>query len=273
MRAGPTAALRRHVTVLAALLACLPRVSAPGPIDPAAALRVSQAAIGRQVGDYRLTDQFGRTLQLVNLRGRPLVISFIYTSCAFVCPILTTRLAKAAKVGREALGSDSFSLLSVGFDTRVDTPQQLRRYAKARGIDLPGWYFAAADRATVDRLATDTGFVYAPVAGGFDHFAQITIVDASGRVYRQIYGPEFEPPAIVDPLKTLVLGVPSGARPVADWLNKVRLICTAYDPRSGRYRFDYSLILELAIGVLCTVGVGIFVVRAWGQSRGPDVAS
>jgi hypothetical protein len=45
------------------------------------------------------------------------------------------------------------------------------------------------------------------------------------------------------------------------------LICTSYDPKSGRYEFDYSLILEIAIGLSCTIGFAVFAVRAWRQGR------
>jgi protein SCO1/2 len=280
MSTGRTPTLRRLLLALTACFSLLPHgavagaaAPAPGPIDPARALRVSQAAIGRQLGDFSLIDQFGRPLTLTSLRGRPLLVNFIYTSCAFACPTLTTRLNAVAQVARAALGKDSFSLLTVGFDTRVDTVEQMGRFARERGIDLPGWYFAAADQSTVDRLAADTGFVYAPVAGGFDHFAQVTIVDAAGRVFRQVYGAEFEPPLIVEPLKALVLGSPPAASPATNWLNTVRLLCTTYDPKSGRYRFDYSLILEIIIGAMCTLAIAIFVVRAWNQTRASDAAS
>jgi protein SCO1/2 len=259
--------------LLSATGVCGEELPTPGRIDQAQALAVSQGAIGRHIGNYRLTDQFGRPLSLSSLRGRPMLISFVYTSCAFSCPTLTSRLYEVAKVARAALGGGSFSIVTVGFDTRVDNPERMRRFARERGIDMPDWYFAAADQVTVDRLASDTGFVYAPATGGFDHFAQVTIVDGSGQVYRQVYGEEFEPPLIVEPLKTLLLGTVDTARPAAGWLATVRLLCTTYDPRSGRYRFDYSLILEIIIGAMCTLAVTIFLVRAWGQTRGSGTPS
>jgi protein SCO1/2 len=238
-----------------------------GPVDPDEALRLSQAAIGRTIGDYRFTDQNNRPLDLAALRGRPLIVSYIYTSCAFVCPTLTASLARSVEMARELLGPDSFTVVSLGFDTRVDTPEQMRIYAAERGISMPGWYFASGDEATVARFARDVGFSYAPLAGGFDHLAQVTIIDADGRVYRQVYGPDFGPPMIVDPIKRLALGITTPERPVADFLNKVRLICTSYDPKSGRYQFDYSLILEIGIGLSCTIGFAVFAVRAWRQGR------
>ncbi len=267
-QAAGTWKLALLLSLLAAAGTGLP--AGAGPVDPDEALRLSQAAVGRVIGDYRFTDQDNRPLDLATLRGRPLVISYIYTSCAFVCPTLTTNLARSVELAREVLGPDSFTVLSIGFDTLADTPEQMRHYAEERGIAVPGWYFASGDEMTVARLAADLGFSYAPLAGGFDHVAQVTIVDADGRVHRQVYGPDFDPPMVVDPLKRLALGITTPERPVADFLNKVRLICTSYDPKSGRYRFDYSLILEIGIGLTCTIGFAVFAVRAWRQGRVPS---
>lgn len=271
----PAAGTWRQVALLG-LVACagmsagMSLTAGADPIDPEQALRLSQAAIGRTIGDYHFTDQDNRPLDLARLRGRPLIVSYIYTSCAFVCPTLTASLARSVELAREMLGPDSFTVVSLGFDTRVDTPEQMRRYAAERGISVPGWYFASTDEATVARFAQEVGFSYAPLAGGFDHLAQVTIIDGDGRVYRQVYGPDFAPPMIVDPLKKLALGISTPERPLADFLNKVRLICTSYDPRSGRYRFDYSLILEIGIGLSCTIGFAVFAARAWRQGRVSD---
>lgn len=259
---------------LALLLAspgCMVRAAAtapePGPIDARQALRVSEDAVGRALPDATLVDQHGRALELASLRGRPLVLNFVYTSCAFVCPTLTAHLKDVVRVGREALGANSFNVLTVGFDTRIDTPQRMAQFARERGIDMPGWYFASGDSATVSQLSAGAGFRFAPEAGGFDHLTQVTIVDASGRVYRQIYGADFEPPLLIEPLKSLLLGASRSEPASTRWLTTVRLLCSAYDPRSGRYRFDYSLILEIAIGLLCTLAVGLFIARSWRQAR------
>jgi hypothetical protein len=46
----------------------------------------------------------------------------------------------------------------------------------------------------------------------------------------------------------------------------VRLFCTVFDPKSGRYRFDWSLILSIAIGTLCFAGVATFLWRSWARA-------
>ena len=67
------------------------------------------------------------------LRGRPVVLSLVYTSCYHVCSGLTLRLRETVKVAREALGPGSFSVVTVGFDTPNDTAERMRLYARERG--------------------------------------------------------------------------------------------------------------------------------------------
>jgi len=158
-------------------------------------------------------------------------------------------------------------VVSIGFDTAVDSPERMREFAHGRGVDLSSWYFLSTDAETVRRLAKDTGFIFEPSPKGFDHLAQITLVDADGTIYQQVYGAQFEPPRLVEPLKELVFGSPRQAREASGWLNRVRLFCTLYDPASGRYRFDYSIFITIIVGILCLGGLAAFIVREWRQSK------
>ena len=152
-------------------------------------------------------DQHGRPLRLADLRGRPLALSLVYTSCYDVCSSLTLYLRDAVRIARETLGPQSFSVLTVGFDTAHDTPGRGCGYSpRDRGLDDPHWHLVSADAATVRRLADEVGFTWVASPRGFDHVAQVTILDADGRVVRQVYGQDFAPPALVEPLKALVLG-------------------------------------------------------------------
>ena len=239
LRAGP---------VLAAMMLASPAV--PARVDDGEALRISQAAIGRTLGGYTFTAADGTTLTLEQLRGRPLVLSFVYTSCYQVCSGLTLRLRETVKVAREALGPESFSVVTVGFDAANDTPERMRLYARERGAVMPGWSFASADAATIERLTSDAGFTYFASPKGFDHITQTTIVDAAGRIVLQVYGEDFAPPLVVEPLKKLVWGQNLDRRTLQGLVNTVKLFCTIYDPTSGRYRFDYSLIVNILAGGL-----------------------
>jgi protein SCO1 len=219
-------------------------------LDDTEALRTSQAAIGRVLGGYALIGPDGAPFTLEQLRGRPVVLSFVYTSCYYVCPSLTLRLRETAKIARDALGDAAFSVVTVGFDTARDTPARMATYGRERGVGGPGWYLASADAANMARLTRDAGFTYVASPKGFDHVTQTTILDASGAIVLQIYGEDFAPPSVVEPLKKLVWGRKVGRPSLSSLVDRVRLVCTIYDPASGRYRFDYSLIVEIVAGAL-----------------------
>ena len=232
--------------------------------DGSRALRQSQAVIGRQLPtDLGFTDEAGRRRSLAEFRGQPLIISPVYTSCFGICPTTTTSLRKVVEIADGVLGPAAFAVLTVGFDTANDTPERMREFAEARGSFPGNWVFASCDAETARRLLEGIGFTYAATPRGFDHMIQATIVDAEGVVVRQVYGQDFEPPMLVEPLKRLALGQQAGAGTLAAAVEGVRLFCTVFDPKTGRYRFDWSLVLSFAIGVSCFGAVAVFLWRNW----------
>jgi len=234
-----------------------------------AALALSQAAIGQTLGDYDFLDGSGKRVTLDSMRGKPVLISLIYTSCYHICPTLTSNLAKNVRIAREALGDDSFSVLTVGFDTANDTPDRMRLFAKQRNIDINNWYFVSSSAATIQDLANDAGFSYFSTAKGFDHMIQATLVDAEGKVYRQIYGMDPEPPALVEPLKEILYDKQVAASPIEGWINNIKLFCTVYDPATGRYHFDYSLFIGVGISLLILGGIAWFIIVSWRNPPSP----
>lgn len=261
------ARLSAAVLLLAAGLTA-PAAAVPPRIDADAALARSEAAIGRTIGGYALTDSRGEPLRFEELRGRPLVVSLVYTSCSDVCPTTTQSVRAAVQAARKALGTDAFNLLTVGFDARKDTPRRLAAFARDQNVDGdPAWRLASGDGGTIAALISDLGFSYAAVAGGFDHVAQTTILDAEGRVYRQVYGDAFPIPVFVEPLKELVFGTVTRALTVTGLADRIRFLCTVYDPATGRYRTDYSIAFGIVLGGLSLVLTGTVVFRTWLHGR------
>ena len=126
-------------TVIAALLlgaAAVAGAAVHDPVDrdarmPASAydekqaLQISQAVLGKIPRDVTFTRADvtdGTNLaRLSDYRGKPLVVSLVYTSCHHICPTTTQHLAKIVRTARAALGTDSFRVITVGFDTPKDT--------------------------------------------------------------------------------------------------------------------------------------------------------
>ena len=231
------------------------------------AIARSQSAVGVQLDDHRFVDSHGRNISLGELRGKPLVLSFVYTSCPDTCSIVTPNLSRAVRAARQALGERSFSVATIGFDHAFDTPEQMRMYAHRQGVTMSDWSFLSGDAPTLERLLDQVGFTYVESPRGYDHVAQTTVIDAQGHVFRQIYGDSFAVPFLVEPLKDLALGRPAGATALGDWIERVKLLCTVYDPAVGRYRFDYSIFVAAGVGLLCLGAVGVFLVRAWRESE------
>ena len=233
------------------------------------ALAISQAAIGETVSDIQFISADGRSLRLGDFRGKPLVLSMVYTSCFQICPMTTRFLSGVVEKARDALGEDSFAVAVVGFDVEVDTPAAMQYFANKQGISDKGWQVLSADSAAVEQLAGDTGFQYFPSSNGFDHLIQATVIDAEGRVYRQVYGQVFDTPLLVDPLIELVLGRSPPEQPLLDNLvSKIKLFCTTYDPVRDGYYFDYSLFIGMLIGGSIIVITGVVVVRGLSNRSG-----
>jgi len=220
------------------------------------ALKISQAAIGRELANLEFTDSFGRPVKLADYAGRPLLVSLIFTSCHHVCPTLTRHLETAVDAARDALGKDSFGVVTIGFDTINDTPDRMRDFANKQGINDPDWAFLSASAKTMAELVDNVGFIYFPTANGFDHITQLTMVDRDGVIYSQVYEGAFKLPALVEPLKDLVFNRPQSVNNLfSGMVDKIKLFCTVYDPNSGHYRFDYSLFVGIGVGFLVVLSI------------------
>lgn len=144
-------------TVLLSLLADVPRRTARllrsvglAIVAFAAAVAILQPAHATKWGrDYfpnlTVQDQDGRQLNFYDdvLHGKIVVISFIYTTCRDICPLVTARLAQVQEKLGDAVGRDVF-FVSISVDPERDTPERLKAHADAFGAGA-GWKFITGD--------------------------------------------------------------------------------------------------------------------------------
>lgn len=140
------------------------------------------------------TDDRGRPFQLASLRGRPVAMAMIYTSCTYVCPLIVEALKRVEHaLPGEARGKVQFLLVS--FDPQRDTVQALAAYRGKRHLPEHGWTLLRGAPGAVLELAAVLGVRYRPDGkGDFAHSNLLTVLDAQGRVsYQQVglaQGPE-----------------------------------------------------------------------------------
>jgi protein SCO1/2 len=230
------------------------------------ALAHSQAAIGRQLQGIELLRPDGSAVSLSEYRGKPLVISMIFSSCHHVCPTTTQYLRQVIAKARSALGEDSFQVLSIGFDTVNDSPERMAQFRASTGISDERWEFLAGDPAGMAALAEHLGFIYYPSPRGFDHLVQASVVDPEGVIYRQVYGMSFPTPVLVEPLKQLVFGQPEAPSAVDYLSNRIRLFCTVYDPATDTYHVDISVFIGTFVGIMVSILFGRVLFKEWRRS-------
>lgn len=252
---------------LCALLAPVPALSA---FDTKRALRESQAAIGRRPADYRFTDTEGRAVRLSEFRGKPLVVSFVYTGCFQVCPTTTKHLERMVRQAERAIGPGTFRIATIGFNLPFDTPEAMRDFARKQGVRDANWSFLSPESGGVEALLADFGFVSEATPAGFDHLLQVSIVDAEGRIYRQVYGDAFDAPQFVGPLLELAQNAPRPDSGLAGLLDGIRLLCTIYDPAAGKYRVNYAIVIEILVGASVLLVGATSVAIEWRRRRRAD---
>jgi len=143
--------------------------------------------------DFALTSQDGARVALRDFRGKVVAVTFIYTSCPDICPILTEMLAGV----QDELGADfgpRVAFVSITVDPARDTPEVLKAYAQGVGVNPAGWSFLTGEAAAVREVARRYGVVVldAP-GGGIDHTLLTSLVDRRGVLRVQYLGSRFDP--------------------------------------------------------------------------------
>ena len=240
-------------------------------LDEKAALQLSQSVVGKPVGDHVLLDREGRPTPLSKYRGKPLLVNFVYTACFNVCPTTTKNLQRAVEGTVNVLGPDRFNIVSIGFNQPFDSPQAMKIFATQYGIHLPNWEFLSPAAAIVDELTQNFGFSYVATTAGFDHMNQITIVDADGKIFRQVYGEKFTAEDLAEPLKAMITGapIPPQTGTLEEIADRIRILCSVYDPVSGKYRTNYALYVEI-VGFISFMIFMLWVAWSFTRKHGKD---
>jgi protein SCO1/2 len=167
----------------------------------------SRLAVIDPAPDFALTTQDGGRLKLSDLRGKVLLVGFIFTTCNGSCPATTHRMA-AVQERLKARGldkGDAVQLVSITLDPARDTPEKLRGYMRLYDVDPANWTFLTGPPDTVARTISAWGMWARPVADGqLDHPSRIFLVDRQGRI-REIYNLGWMKPAwVVEDIELLL---------------------------------------------------------------------
>jgi protein SCO1/2 len=151
--------------------------------------------------DFELVDQSGAKLALADLRGKLVLLDFIFTSCPGPCPMLTSSHVTLQRLLPPELRART-RFVSISLDPVRDTPMALRAYAQERGADLTGWSFLTGDPEVIAQVleAYGVGSMRRP-DGQIDHLVATFLIDAEGRIAQRFIGLEHEPEELLRALE------------------------------------------------------------------------
>jgi protein SCO1/2 len=149
--------------------------------------------VGGEIPDFTLVDQTAAPVTLSSLRGKVVVVNFIYTRCPLpdYCPLLVANFRMLRDRFADRMARD-LVLLTVTFDPKHDTPEQLAAYAAAERAGGAGWHFLTGDGAAIERVCNAFGIQYFPEEGLITHTLQTAVVDRTGRLAATVEGKDFD---------------------------------------------------------------------------------
>jgi len=171
-----------------------------------------EPAIGAETPDFSLVNQDGKKISLKNYRGKPLLLTFIYTRCPLpdYCPLMSTNFAYInQQIQSNAALKDKTRLLSITVDPEYDKPKVLREYgARYAGSAKPDafkqWEFATGSADEIKKIAQFFGLNYWPEKDQVIHNLRTILISADGKVAKVYRGNEWKPEEVLKDMEKQV---------------------------------------------------------------------
>lgn len=153
--------------------------TAPEPITSASALKRGDA-----VPDFELVNQDNKRIKLSQYRGRPLLLTFIYTRCPLpeFCPLTSKKFSEIYRELSSLPSSKKPHLLTISFDSDYDTLAVLRDYARRymNPLAFKDWEFATGSMGQIKEITTYFGLIYRKESGQITHSLVTALIGADG---------------------------------------------------------------------------------------------
>lgn len=135
----------------------------------------------KAVPPFQLIERSGRSVTLADLKGKVLLIDFIYSECPGPCPMVTSRLSKLQP---ELLKDPNVMMVSITLNPARDTSEVLKQYAERFHASPDRWLFLTGEKSSVRDLVVN-GFMLtvldqADPTQPIIHSVKLALVDKNG---------------------------------------------------------------------------------------------
>ncbi len=121
------------------------------------------------IADFNLINQNGKTITQNDYRDKIYVADFFFTTCQTICPIMTDHMAQVQK---EIIYDNDIMLLSHSVTPKIDSVEQLKRYAIKKGVDDSKWNLVTGDKKQIYELARKS-YLAVKTSGNGDEYDMI----------------------------------------------------------------------------------------------------
>lgn len=172
---------------------------------------------GSLSGEVSFTDHNGKEFKFSNLRGKVLLVSYIYTNCPDICHIINKKMdvfkshLKSNNIEKEVV------FVSISIDPQNDTPQKLKMHIEHMDFDTTNWYFITGNIGSVYKLIANAGIFPVREAKSnasddksdyleyvISHRDRISLVDKDAQIRKHYKGTTMDFDIILQDMKTLI---------------------------------------------------------------------
>ncbi|MCX7149588.1 MAG: SCO family protein [Rhodocyclales bacterium] len=137
---------------------------------------------------FSLTSQDGKRVSLKDFRGKAVVLTFIYTECKDICPVLPQIIGRTDQILSEA-ERKKVRFVGISIDPRRDTPEKLRSFMQGHNLSAERWTLLTGSLREASKVADDYGIVAKPdLQGDLVHNAVYVLIDPQGRLRTEFHG-------------------------------------------------------------------------------------
>ncbi|GCE14395.1 SCO family protein [Tengunoibacter tsumagoiensis] len=156
---------------------------------------------GKVAPTFQLTDQYGKSVSLADMKGKPVILTFLYTNCPDICPLTAEHLHSTL----QALGSDAsnVNILAVSTDPKRDTTEAALNFSRQHNMQ-DSWHYLVGTQEQLSPIWSSYS-VYAQTQQQIvNHTSALYLIDKQGHERVFMNGDTFTPSQLAANIKILL---------------------------------------------------------------------
>lgn len=169
----------------------------------------SSLPVKNNLPSVQLLDLDNNKFMFSELKGKVVVLNFIYTNCPDICHLTSNKL-NLFKNSLDKKVKENLYFVSISFDPDRDSPEILREHAKMMNLDLTNWFFVTGNQLNIKKVLEASGIdpliKSGPDASSYtySHRDRISLIDKHGQIRKHYKGTGFDETQLSNDIQTLL---------------------------------------------------------------------